>query len=155
LYDPTRADGAFQLRYSWTGWPSERAFAATPVEILATTEKHWEDDGFRLLESTWTTIQIQLLFSAEPSVSPVLLATRAKARLDHALREAGLKIKFSRKLAVRSIGDNTRQAVEAYIEQQVPRARFADPQFAEFLRQFTIVNPHVDLSAPSESARGR
>jgi REP element-mobilizing transposase RayT len=155
LYDPSRVEGAFQLRYSWTGWPSGRAFASTPKEVLPTIKDDWEKDGLRLLESSWTSSEIQLLFSAVPGVSLVLLATRAKGRLDHALRVAGVKMEFSRKLAVRSIGDNTREQVEAYIEQQVPRARFADPRFAEFLKQFTVVNPHVDLSVPSESARGR
>ena len=83
----------------------------------------WEEDGLRLLEHRWTEEMIQLLFSARPHVSPQLLAARAKGRLDHAGRRAGLRLDFSRKLAVRSVGDNSRRDVEAYIERQVTKER--------------------------------
>jgi hypothetical protein len=127
LYDPSRVNAAFQLRYSWTGWPSGGAFPCTPCEILATIKDDWErKDGLRLLEPTWETDHMQLLFSAKPCVSPVLLAKCVKGRLDHALRKAGLTMQFSRKLGVRSVGETTRKDVEAYIEQQVPNSRFAD-----------------------------
>lgn len=155
LYDPSRVEGAFQLRYAWTGWPSGRAFASTPCEVLSTIKKDWEHDGLRLLESRWTISEVQLLFSARPHVLPVLLATRAKGRLDHALRTASLPVEFSRKGAVRSVGDNTRAEVEAYIERQVGKEHFVDPRFEHAMREFTVVNRSVDLSAPAASARGR
>ena len=62
---------------------------------------------------------------------------------------------FSRKVAVRSIGDNTRREVEGYIAGQVEKEQFADEIFAKAMAEFTIVNPEVDLSRPSESACGR
>jgi len=69
----------------------------------------------RLLESVWTVDAVKLTFSTNPRVSPVLLAGRAKGRLDHARRTAGIPVSFSREVAVRSVGDNTRRNVEQYI----------------------------------------
>lgn len=85
----------------------------------------------------------------------MFLATRAKGRLQHALRLAGSPQEFSRKLAVRSIGDNHTADVEAYIASQVSKARFADARYAQALQGFTFVDPNVDLAQPAESARGR
>lgn len=154
-YDPRTADTAFQLRYSWSGWPSESVFATQPVELIEQTKPLWESDGLRVLESRWTTELAQILFSARPDVSPVIVAARAKGRLDHALRQAGLNLPFSRKVAVRSIGDNTREDVEAYIVRQVVKEQFVDPRWTASLSEFTASNESVDLSQPTESARGR
>jgi hypothetical protein len=66
----------------------------------------------------------------------------------------GHAIDFSRKLAVRSLGDPTRAQVEAYIRDQVPNAALADERLREMLPSFTVVNPHVNLSQPSESTSG-
>ena len=83
------------------------------------------------------------------------MATRAKGRLDHAIRTAGETLPFSRKVALRAVGDNTREDIEGYIRQQVAQERFVDPQFSEMLSQFTVAVNEVDLSQPSETARGR
>ncbi len=109
----------------------------------------------RLLEHHWSDEMVQLLFSTKPHVSPQFLAARAKGRLDHAGRKAGLSLSFSRKLAVRSVGDDTRRDVEAYIEKQVARERFADSRFETRLAQFTVHDSTVDLSQPTESVSGR
>jgi REP element-mobilizing transposase RayT len=45
--------------------------------------------------------------------------------------------------------------VETYIRNQVPKEPLADERFREMLRSFTVVNPQVDLSAPTESNSGR
>lgn len=155
LYHPTIDLAAYQLRYSWTGWPSGGAFRHQPVELIEKTAPLWEKDGLRPLEYRWTAEMVQILFSATPAVAPVLLAARAKGRLDHALRQAHWDISFTRKVAVRSVGDNTRRDVEAYLERQVCKARFVDPGFAAAMEELTVVNPSVDLSQPFESARGR
>jgi REP element-mobilizing transposase RayT len=148
-------DAAYHLRYTWTGWPSGGAFLATPTELLPQIEILWNEDGLRLLEYRWTSHLVQLLFSATPTLSPELIAQRGKGRLCYALRKAGLEMPFSRKLAIRSLGDNTREEVERYIERQVGKEQFADPRFAQEMQHFTVMNPEVDLSRPSESARGR
>lgn len=154
-YDPRTAAPAFQLRYSWTGWPSAKTFPVQPLALIEQTKQSWETDGLRVLESHWTSELVQILFSARPDISPVFLAARAKGRLDHALRQAKQNMPFSRKVAVRAIGDNTRDDVEAYIERQVTKEHFVDPRWETALAEFTVTNPAVDLSQPAESARGR
>lgn len=154
LYDATNVVPAYQLRYSWTGWPSKDRFTETPVDLLTDLEAAWQMDGLRLLEQRWSEKQIQLLFSATPTVSPEFLAQRAKGRLDHAIRKAGLQMPFSRKMSVRSIGDNVSSDVKAYIENQVGKAQFANVHFESLMNAYTVVND-FDLSQPSETKRGR
>jgi REP element-mobilizing transposase RayT len=155
LYDPLTAAAGFDLRYTWTGWPSRGHFASVRQALLDEVRLNWERDGLRLLEHLWTPESVKLTFSTPPSVSPVLLASRAKGRLDHAMRTAGTAISFSRKVAVRAVGENSRRDVEQYIAEQVTKERFADPRFERRMREFTIHDPDVDLSRPAESARGR
>lgn len=155
LYIPALANAAYQLRYSWTGWSSSGRFAAPLTDLIAQAGPLWETDGMRLLEHHCEGDALQLLFDAAPAVSPQFLAARAKGRLDHAARQAGHKLSFSRKLALRSVGENTRRDVEAYIERQVVKERFVDPRFEAAMREFTLQNPGVDFSRPAESARGR
>ena len=155
LYDPKIVRGAYQLRFSWTGWPSVPYFKQQPVELIEQTKPLWEQDGLRVLEYRWTDELVQILFSAKPTVTPVFVAARAKGRLDHALRQSRIEIPFSRKVGLRSIGDNTRRDIEAYIESQVASERFVDPSFAAMLAEFTVADLTVNLAEPSESARGR
>jgi REP element-mobilizing transposase RayT len=155
LYVPATAKAAFDLRYTWTGWPSRDEFASVRTELLDDIKPSWEEDGMRLLESQWTDVSVKLAFSTRTNVSPVFLASRAKGRLDHAMRAAGSPIAFSRKVAVRSFGENTRRDVERYIAEQVRKERFVDPRFEAQMREFTLTFPEVDLSQPTESARGR
>ena len=138
LYCSENLRPAFQLRYSWTGW-LKSAWRDTPdSSILDTIEPLWEQDGLRHLEHSWASDHFQITFIATPDVSPVLLATRAKGRLQHALRNAGRGFPgFTRKVSVRSIGENTSQDVEAYIASQVEKASFDDPRFCAMLAQFT------------------
>jgi REP element-mobilizing transposase RayT len=88
-------------------------------------------------------------------VTPVFVAARAKGRLDHALRGAGFEMNFSRKVAVRAIGDNTRRDVENYIARQIVKENFADDRFSRMMAEFTGNDEKVNLSKPTESARGR
>jgi REP element-mobilizing transposase RayT len=155
LYHPSVEHAAYLLRYSWTGWPSGKEFSQQPTNVIAETKPLWEGDGLRVLEYRWTAELVQILFSCTPGVAPQFIAARAKGRLDHALRQGGIAMPFSRKVAVRAIGENTRRDVEAYIERQVGNQRFVDPQFAVKMNELTVVDPQVDLSLPTESARGR
>jgi REP element-mobilizing transposase RayT len=75
--------------------------------------------------------------------------------LDHAIRTHGLSLPFSRKVAVRSIGDSTRRDVESYIEQQARKERFADPRWAAAVESLAYSDPAVDLGKPTESLSGR
>lgn len=96
-----------------------------------------------------------ITFSARPDISPVLLATRAKRRLQYAYRTVdNIQCKFSRKLAVRTVGDNSTEDVRRYIAQQVPNATDVDAPLRQLLTQFTVERD-VDLVAASETLSGR
>ncbi len=96
-----------------------------------------------------------MTFSVRPSVAPTLFTARVKGRLQHAFREAGLGVKFSRKLAMQSIGENHREDVEAYIANQIAHESWADPRIMQVLAPFTVTNQSVDLAAPAKTASGR
>ena len=147
---------AYHLRYTWSGWPSSGEFPSLPpAAFWETLHAAWEKDGLRKLKQTWSSELIQFTFSVRPKLSPVFFAARVKGRLQYALRKAGLATAFSRKVAVGTVGKNHRTDVEAYIERQVAKESLADPRFQELLRQFTVANPAVDLSAPTETNSGR
>ncbi|MGA2618035.1 MAG: transposase [Thermoguttaceae bacterium] len=155
LYQSHGVQPAFALRYSWTGWPARRPLAVD-CAVLEEVRPQWEGEGMRLLEHYWSDERIQLTFSATPDISPVFLAARAKARLQHALRKVGPTFSgFSRKVSVCSVGHNCRQDVEVYIAAQVDAARFSDPAFRAILQESTVLCDGVDLSVPTESAHGR
>jgi REP element-mobilizing transposase RayT len=156
LYTGRNVHPAYQLRYGWTGWPTlGTSFPAELGDVVKQVAESWEKDGLRLLVSRCSNELAQLTFSAKPEVAPVLAASRVKGRLQHALRKAGLNVQFSRKLAIRSIGDNCTDDVEKYIRSQVANAAFADRDFADRLRRFTVVKPDVVLSRPTETDSGR
>ena len=156
IYKAENLNPAYHLRYSWTGWPSEGTFPKLPAEtFFASISPAWELDGLRLLESRWAPDMIQLSFSTKPDVAPVFVAARAKGRLQHALREAGQPCPFSRKLSLRSVGDNTTQIVTDYISRQVAKSDYVDPRFKDFLSRFTREDSAVDLSQPTATVSGR
>ncbi|HPM82747.1 MAG TPA: transposase [Candidatus Anammoximicrobium sp.] len=147
---------AYQLRYTWSGWPSAGKFPPPPADtVFHGLDGAWEQDGLRRLEQNWGPEMIQFTFSVKPHVSPTVFAARVKGRLQHALRAAGVPTAFSRKLGVRTIGDNTATEVETYIRKQVDKEPLADPRFRDFLRQFTVLNPDVNLDQPTASNSGR
>jgi REP element-mobilizing transposase RayT len=45
--------------------------------------------------------------------------------------------------------------VEAYVRDQVANEELADERFREMLHSFTVVDPQVDLSVPTETNSGR
>jgi hypothetical protein len=147
LYQPGNLHCAYQLRYGWTGWPSRIAFPTNLAAVLPGIAPEWEKDGIRVLESSVTAEKIQLTLSTTPQVSPINLSGRVKGRLQHHCRSTGIPVDFSRKLALRSLGDPTRTAVEAYVRGQVPNVTLADEQYREMLGRFTVVNPEVGTTA--------
>jgi REP element-mobilizing transposase RayT len=156
LYRAENLHAAYQLRYSWTGWPSAAPFPDDLLtRVLPAVAPEWEKDGLRVLESALAPRQLQLTLSTTPQVAPVTLAARVKGRLQHHGRRLGAPLDFQRNLSVRSIGDARRDAVEQYIHDQVPNEEFADERFREILTAFTVVDPAVDLSVPTQSNSGR
>ncbi len=157
LYRPDNIDSpSFKLRYTWTGWPSTGSFPTQPDTcFFDTLSSTWEADGIRLLEKLWHPDQLQFTCSVLPTVAPTLFTARVKARLQYALRIAGTRIEFSRKVAFRSLGENKREEVEGYIANQVAKAQFIDPRFAELIARYTHVNDYVSLREPTATNRGR
>jgi REP element-mobilizing transposase RayT len=94
-------------------------------------------------------------FEVEPAVSPAFFAMRVKGRLEHAMRQSGNPVQWSRKVGMRSLGENTDSVVERYLSLQQKRGDFADPQYARTLAEFSREFPTVRLEDPAESARGR
>jgi REP element-mobilizing transposase RayT len=155
LYQAPDVQPAYELRYSWTGWPASRPLKADAA-VLDEISPSWEKEGLRLLERYWSDDKIQLTFSAKPLVSPVFLAGRAKGRLQHALRRtAASSSGFRRKVSVCSVGHNCREDVESYIASQVQATPCLDPTLRVLFDEFTVVCYAVDLSLPTESAHGR
>ncbi len=156
LYNAHDQQPAFALRYTWTGWVTAGDLRSLGEPAWLQLVAAWETDGLRLLEREVQRDSGLLTFSTTPVVSPILLAVRAKGRLQHAFRtsETG-PVDFSRKVAVRSVGENTSASILAYIQSQVQHEEFTDTRFAQFLEQFTVVNPSVDLSHPTPTNSGR
>lgn len=155
-YVQTELAAAFQLRYSWTAWPSgSNCFPNHLDRVLEQLAATWETDGIRLLEYRCRSDQVQVLISVSQSVTPVGCAQRMKGRLDHALRQAGSPVSFSRKVSLATVGRNCREQVERYIEAQVNHHRFIDPAWRARLSELTFIDPTVDLAQPTEVKRGR
>ena len=89
LYQPENLSPAYQLRYSWTGFPRRGTSFPAKASLAGMEEltAAWETDGIRLLEHRWGTEKLQATFSLLPHVSPTLLAARAKGRLQYAMRK--------------------------------------------------------------------
>jgi REP element-mobilizing transposase RayT len=157
IYEPNKYSATCALKFSWAGFPSaSEKFPPRPPEgLLVELAERWESDGMRLLEHRWSEERIQLTFSTEPVVSPEFLASRAKGRLQHALRGVGAAVKFSRKLSVRSIGENKRSVVERYVKTQLERADLADPKYRQHLQECAWADPDLDLTRPVVTASGR
>lgn len=156
IYSPENLHGvAYQLRYSWTGWPSRGELPELSPAVFSALEPLWEADGLRRLEHNWQPQRVQITLSAKPHVSPVFLAARVKGRLQHALRQHGTPTDFSRKVSVRSIGDRRTDHIVEYVRRQVDKEPVVDERFRELLRQYSMSDPSLDFSAPSESLSGR
>jgi len=156
IYAAASVRPVHNLRYDWTGWLRDHAsFPPTLPAAIDHCRAAWQADGLTL--DHWHTVggRIQLLFSAGPGVSPALCAGRAKGRLQHALRQAGTPVSFSRRVGFRSLGDNTREIVERYVAGQVGKSDYVDPRFKTYLGQFTQEDVGTRLAEPFASGHGR
>ena len=73
-----------------------------------------------------------------------MIVARLKGRLDHAFRTKGIPLNFSRKVALRSLGENTQAGVDQYIANQVDKEQFVDDRFGASLK-----GVHTCLAEPS------
>ncbi|MBP7830759.1 MAG: transposase [Kiritimatiellae bacterium] len=144
------------LSYSWSGWPMENTFPPDPEPaFLDDLRAAWVQDGLDLQHYDWRPAIIQMAFLVEPDAAPSLFAGRVKGRLQHALRQAGRPTGFSRKVAVRALGDTISPAVEGYLQEQTARAELADERYRATLKAAAFVDDAVDLSQPAETKSGR
>jgi REP element-mobilizing transposase RayT len=156
IYTPTSVRPTHALKYDWSGWLSNKThFPPNTCEIIQQTAPLWNADGLQLSEFRVNADRAQILFSAAPTIAPTRFASLVKGRLQHALRLSGNPVKFSRKVAFRSLGDNTRTTVEGYLAKQVRKEGFVDPRFIKRMQEFTVENDNVDIAQPAESVSGR
>ena len=150
------ADLVHKIAYAWSGWPKSDPFPPEPAaDFFAALDAAWAGDGLRRLSCRWQPDLIQIAFAAPPDISPETAAARAKGRLDHALRARGWRAGLSRKVALRSLGENTLETVLRYIATQLDRADLADPRYAASLAAAAWEDGAVDLSGPLASGHGR
>jgi REP element-mobilizing transposase RayT len=154
---PSSPRYAYQLRFSWTGWPrnGERFPETFPESTRTTLTQAWQSDGLRALEWTWNPDAVRILFSIRPEASPVFLCQHAKGRLQHALRERGNPVRFSRKISCVSVGNPNRTTVENYLRNQLDGGDFADSKYREALARLAVTNPEVQPTQPFSTRSGR
>jgi hypothetical protein len=151
-----RTDLVHRIAYSWSGWPKGAPFPPPPdADFFAALDARWASDGLRRIAQRWQDDLVQFTFEAPAGVSPEFLAGRAKGRLDHALRGAGWRGGFERKVAVRSLGENTLEVVLPYIATQLDRADLADPRYVSSLAEAAWEDGDIDLEEPVASDFGR
>ena len=156
IYTPKSVHAVHALRYAWTGWLSGRtSFPTTTPDAIGNTRTLWQADGLALLDYRVRGDSTQILFEAGAHTSPLLASQRVKGRLQHALRLADTPVKFSRKVALRSLGDNTRSVVEGYLGKQVAKEGFVDPRFIERMKAYTIEKDDTDLREPVSTNSGQ
>lgn len=154
-YRAETTTAAYCLRWSWTGWPSQGSMPAFSEDDWSVLADAWEHDGIRLLERNCQSDYWQATVSTKPDTDPSLIVARIKGRIDHRFRSQKIPFKFSRKVSLRAIGNNTTDDVQEYIRRQVDSAQFCSSDFAQDLKQFTRVWQDQDLHAPIEVSSGR
>ena len=144
------------LYYSWNGWLIKRAkFPPNAREVVEKCRDLWQKDGFILINSQFEANRIQLLFRAEPNITPVEFTRKVKGRLDHAFRKENTPVRFSELNGFRALGANTDDIVQAYIKKQVAKEDFVDERYQRYLEQFTYDDVSKDISEPYHSHSGR
>lgn len=155
IYTTDNTRPVHKIRYGWTGWlnPGEK-FPETMGNGIEACIAAWRKDGLELDDWHTEDRRIQCLFAAGTDVSPSLCASRAKGRLQYALRQHETPVKFSRRVGLRSLGDNTREVVARYLDKQVGKSDYIDPRFKDYLTQFTVDDPETVLNSPLRTGHG-
>jgi len=156
LYTGENAHPAHALHYSWAGWPAEETrMPNIPQRVVDELAAAWREDHLDLVSHAFAPDRVQFTVAAQPHVAPSGLAAKVKGRLQHALRKAGTSASFSRKLAVRSLGENRRATVERYIKDQLLHVDLCDPRYRKQLAENAYRDDTVRLDDPSATNSGR
>jgi REP element-mobilizing transposase RayT len=157
LYSSENCLPAHRLHFTWAGWPKDgTAFSpAPPPRLVSEWTTALVPDGIHVLSHHWESGLIQLTCRTEPAVAPIFFTQRVKGRLQHAARQLGQSMEFSRKVGMRAIGENISDVVIAYVREQLDHAELADPRYVESLARQAIDDPVVNLTEPSETHSGR
>lgn len=157
LYSAAELQPIYNLLYNWTAYPyADRNWEPDQLETaIRDCVEVWGEDGMQLLSPRAQRRQLDCLFRCSPMLSPVAVCRLAKGRLQHALRERGMPIRFSRKISFRGIGANTTETIKNYIRGQVEKEDFVDPRFAKKMAEYTVCDLDVDQLSPTETRRGR
>ncbi len=144
------------IHYDWNGWlHDDKPFPDSLDQAIKTCQPIWEKEGMTLDTYKKSDHQLQCLFTASPEISPALCASRAKGRLQYAFRQLGTPVSFNRKIAVRSLGDNTSDIVGKYILKQSKKSDYIDPRFKIYLEKFISKDANIIFSEPKISGHGR
>lgn len=141
----------YKLWFTWAGWPDRKI----PSEVIESVAPLWDErDGIRLLQQCWDGTSLQLFVSTKPHVAPSLITGRLKGRLWHAMYSADMTVEFRPNFGLRSVGSNHRRILENYLDKQVWKRGFVDPEFERFMRTLTVEDPTVDLVEAHETNGG-
>lgn len=153
IYTGDSCTPAYQLRWSLALFARvDLPPAETWCESLASVT---EADDVRLLEHRFKPPNVWLfLLSTKPSVAPPQIIWSVKGRLQNLIQQTHSKA-FRRNFSLTSIGDVKREAVEAYVADQLGHHHMVDERVQERLTQFQLTFPDVDLSQPVFSAHGQ
>ncbi|HUE72978.1 MAG TPA: hypothetical protein VMP01_18985 [Pirellulaceae bacterium] len=153
LYTADNCHPAYELRWSLALFSNRQMPpAADWIEQLRMAV---EPDGVRVLEHTFRSpTTLLFLLSTKSHASPKGIVKSVKGRLQHAVRATHPEL-FKRNFSLTGIGEVRREAVEAYVSQQLGHHRMADQQVQEPLADFQLCFPEVDLSEARFSTHGR
>ncbi|MBI1900743.1 MAG: hypothetical protein HYS13_06490 [Planctomycetia bacterium] len=153
IYTTSNCRPAYQLRWSLALFAA--ADIPPPDAWLAPLRIAVETDGVRILEFHFQPPNVQrFLVSTLPPVAPPEIVKSVKGRLQHEI-SADVPKAFQRNFSLTSLGDAKREAVEAYVADQLGHHRMADDRVQERLQGFQLSFAEVDLSRPQLSAHGR
>jgi REP element-mobilizing transposase RayT len=155
IYTPENTRPVHKIRFDWTGWlkPGEE-FPKTLPKAIDSCRHAWQADGLELIRWHTEDHRVQCLFNSNIDTPPTLCSSRAKGRLQNELRKHGTPVKFSRRVGMRCLGDNTREIVARYLDKQVGKSDYVDPRFKDYLNQFTVADPEALLNSPQRTAHG-
>ncbi len=156
IYTPENTRAVHNLHYDWTGWLRDQAsFPPLLSDAIDCCRPLWTSDGMQL--EKWRSLrdQLQMMFSVIPELEPSLFSQRVKGRLQYALRNLGTPVAFRLKKGFRTLGENTREIVQAYIARQSRKSDYADPNFKQWLEQFHVDNRAVILKEAAATGHGR